>query len=121
MNKYRIKTEIEFLLEYGINWRTIMPIMFPREMDFLLGKNLSYNDIEKLINKKTNKLYKCSMDLNKMYKVIIGENGEELRLRGTWRYRSPQSPFNCYKYWYVSSFMIKELIPHYTSKSLIYD
>lgn len=48
MGKYRIKTEYEFLNEYGENWRSIILARFPENMDYLLGcslKNIETNEI----------------------------------------------------------------------------
>lgn len=40
IENYRIKTEKEFIKEYGNNWRNLVKSNFPEKMDYLLGKKL---------------------------------------------------------------------------------
>jgi len=46
MNKYRFKTEKEFIKEYGDNWRRENPIFWNTEMDYLLGTPFKITVIE---------------------------------------------------------------------------
>ena len=41
--KYRIKTEAEFIEEFGNNWRSAEIADFPKEMDHLLGSEVDEN------------------------------------------------------------------------------
>ena len=43
---YRIKTEEEFVLEYGSNWRRVVQFNCGGDMDFICGKQLPFSEDE---------------------------------------------------------------------------
>ena len=54
MEKYRIRTEQEFLNEFGENWRSTVKAQFPEPMNHLLGIPLDEEDNLRLEQSKGN-------------------------------------------------------------------
>jgi len=48
--KYRIKTEKEFLDEFGYNWRMVVRYHFIKDMDHLLGQDIEETYYIKFLN-----------------------------------------------------------------------
>ncbi len=101
--KYRIKTEEEFLKEFGENWRSIY-YSFSNSMDFLLDMEIE----DDVIIKSTGGEIQCLSLKNKLnLDVIINNKPLYFKFKG----------------WTISFQMIKEIKkPEYNEKkTLVYD
>ena len=53
MERRRIKTEQEFIKEYGKDWRNCVGWNWEGRMDYLCGKELSENEVERILKHKS--------------------------------------------------------------------
>ena len=102
MTKYRIKTEQEFINEFGNDWREIGS-EFLTEMDYLLGTEIHFDLYKHELNSNN------TLDLDNYLRVRIPK-------------LNPPTSFLSSTTWAISQEMIKEMKPNYNEKKvLVYD
>lgn len=58
--KYRIKTEEEFVKEFGSNWREEIHLGWAEHMDYLFGKPIIDKTFKKVNNIDSNTIYRTN-------------------------------------------------------------
>jgi len=70
-NKVRIKTEKEFIKEFGVDWRTISVYTYSRHMDKYLGKIVTISKITTEYDYRRYRLIRVFELKNDEYKFIF--------------------------------------------------
>lgn len=110
MVKYRIKTEKEFIKDFGENWRKKVTYTFPAGMDMLLGKPILLDSVYLKLSEKITDFFNIKKGeiIDEGFKLLLSRYGE----------RRSDLEYGMISYGMVTT---SKIIPTYKTKKIIHD